>query len=276
MTASTLDSLYRWFQTEIERASMPGIPTTGPHHAAVADVIKPSRTLEPDQRIEVYQTAVRLRFIDVMATDFGVVQRVVGHEAFAKMCMAYLAAHPSRSFTLNDLCDKLPRFLRTYTSLPHHGLALDIARLERAMTRLVDADTSEVMTPEAIATVPSDQWAEARLEPIPALRVLAFRHRANAIVTAARQKHDELPPFDEVATYAAVYRKPDYVVWRMDLTRPLYVLLDSLAGGHRIGEAIEAASMEWTGDIEELGQSIFRWFGELVGEGMFRRVVLPE
>ena len=268
----TLDALYRWFQTELDRP-MPGFMAP-PGHAAVESLITPSHSLPPEERLGVYQFAVRARLIDVLGSDFPAMRHVLGGDAFIDLAEAYLNAYPSRSFTLNDLCDKLPRFLRTHTKIPHHRVVLDLARLERVMTKLVDSPTSEVLTPEQIATVPSDQWADARLEPIPALRVLAFNSRANAIVTAVRQE-TELPPLDDVETWTAVYRKPDFVIWRMNLPRPMYVLLDSLAGGHRIGDAVERASREWSGELEDLEQGIFRWFGELVGEGLFRRVILP-
>ena len=138
---------------------------------------------------------------------------------------------------------------------------------------MFDAPECASLGSDAIASVPAERWARARLVPIPAFRLLAFEHPLNAWYQAFRDEAP-LPALAHAPTYVAVFRQNGRV-WRMDLTREQHALLAALAAGH----ALEPALLELAEaghDLAEIAPELQGWFRTWAAEGFFARVETDE
>ena len=70
-----------------------------PMTAVAASFIAPNSQLTPFERLEIYNRQYWYRVLDALAEDFPVLRAVVGGRAFEQLSIAYLTAHPSRSFS---------------------------------------------------------------------------------------------------------------------------------------------------------------------------------
>jgi hypothetical protein len=273
-----LARLESWFQSEIVRPhetlalgnASRAARTAAPRPEIAADWILPSRHLKPKERVAIYSRMYFSRLLECLETDYPALAHLAGERAFAKLARAYLLHHPSRHYSLNALGAHLPEFLAGPVRIAHRPMLQDVARLELLMTEVFDAPRSPVLKSQDLASIAPEAWATARPRLIDALRLATFDHRANAIVSAARQG-EKLPDLARKKTWVAVYRK-EYVVWRMELTPPMYAVLAALAEHKTLHESIEAGASAFRGTREELEGQISGWFAEWVGEGFFSAI----
>jgi hypothetical protein len=212
------------------------------------------------------------RMVEALESDYPVLQRLLGVEGFADLVRDYVQAYPSRSYTLNRLGDHLPEFIATAPALRRRGFCHDLARLERAMSQVFDEEETPALAPEAIAVVPADAWEGARLHPIAAFRLLAVRHPVSAYVDATGGDGSAEPQRGRRSGGVAVYRRA-YGVFRLDLRPPAHALLEALAAGATIGEAVGRVLAQG-GRARVAADDLFRWFRAWVAEGIFRAVTV--
>ena len=272
-----LPRLQRWMQAVIEQ---PGSPDEAVASAAaraeldpaqIQSLIRPSSTLTAVERVGVYQGMYLLRMVEALGNDFPAVAHFLGDASFARLVTRYVAAHPSRSYTLNRLGDRFPEFIRASRAIRRRGFAADLARLELLVTEAFDAPASPAWPADEIARVPEEAWPDAVLVPAAALRVAAFGYPVNAYLQSVKDDDHDHPAAERRPTWIAVYRK-DYEVWRLDLSKPAHDFLAALAKGRPFGKAVAQASRGLQGPP---GEALFRWLRDWVAEGLFQGVVLP-
>ena len=226
--------------------------------------LRPSKTLRPEQRLGIYVDAYMARLVEALEEDFPALARRLGQRAFHRLCRAYLERHPSRSRSLNPLGRKLPEFL------PARSAARDLARLEVAMSEVFDGEAVPPLGSGDFARLRPETLAAARLDCVPALRLLALDHDANPYVDAVRQERDALPPLRRRPSWIAVYRK-DFKVCRLDLSEAGFAALRALERGRTVSSAVGAAARSWKGTAADLERQVRQCFGEWVSEGFFAR-----
>jgi hypothetical protein len=236
----------------------------------IGRVILPSKTLTSVERVGVYQGMYLLRMVEALENDFPAVAHFLGAESFAELVAAYVAAHPSRSYTLNRLGDRFPEFVRTWPRIRRRPFLFDLARLEALVTEVFDAPESPAWPAEQIARIPEEDWGRAVFRPIDALRLGAFGHPVNAYFQSVKDENHDHPETVRKRTWVAVYRK-NYEVWRLELDQPAYELLRALVRGRPFATAVAAATRGAQGSP---GDRLFRWLRDWVAEGMFTRVEL--
>ncbi len=271
-----LDRLQHWMQAVIET---PGNPTEAVAASAAAkvlrpdrvgEVIVPSKTLTPVERVGVYQGMYILRMVEALQGDYPAVAHFLGDHQFEHVAEDYAAAHPSTHYSFNPFGSRLPEFVRSSRHIRRKAFVYDLARLELAVTEVFDAPESPRLKPEDLAGIPEEAWATARLKPIDAFRVLAFSHPVNAYLQSVKQGSEDHPEVRREKTWVAVWRK-NYEVWRLDFGRPAYELLHALAKGKPFGKAVTASARKLQGNS---GEQLFRWLRDWVAEGMFQAVEL--
>jgi len=241
----------------------------------LGEVILPSATLTPAQRVGIYHGMYLLRMEEALAGDYGALKHFLGDDAFFELVRGYVQAHPSQSYTLNRLGDHLPEYLCTAPGVPRREFCHDLARLELAVSQAFDAEETPCLGEAEIAAVAPGDWERGRLQPVAAFRLLSFRYPVNGYLDSVRNEdHDHHPRAKARDTWTAVYRR-DYSVWRHDLTRPAHDLLADLAAGRPLGEAVSAA-LGRGGRRAPTQDELFRWFREWVSGGVFRSVEVPD
>ena len=233
---------------------------------AVDDVILPSRTLQPIQRVGIYHGMYMLRMIEALTVDYAAVAQFLGEHAFEHLVRDYVQQFPSRSYTFNRLGDSLPEYIAS-SSLKRRNFLHDLAALELAMTQVFDEAEAEPLPADAIASIAPEQIADARIIPIPALRLLALDYDANEAFQAFRDERPMKPRRQK--TWLAVHRR-DYGVYRMPLTREAFVFLEALVARQTIGSAIETFHRRFRRFPAQ--SDLFTWFRDWSAAGLFTAI----
>jgi hypothetical protein len=234
----------------------------------LGEVVLPSRTLSPAERVEIYQRMYLLRMEEALEIDYPALRHFLGPRGFRDLVRDYVASFPSRSYTLNRLGDHFPAFVRTAGGRPHRGFRHDLARLELATSEVFDEAETPPLSAEAVAAVPAAAWPAARLRPIAAFRLLALRHPVNAYLQSIRKGARRHPRPRRQDSWLVVYRR-HYRVYRLELARPAHRLLSELAEGAPLGEAVASAAR---GRAAPGPTQLHRWFREWMAKGLFGAV----
>ena len=156
---------------------------------AAVRLIKPNARLTARERLDIYHQQYWLRVLGSLREDFPALAAALGESKFERLARAYLAAHPSRSFTLRNLGHNLEAFLlrpahRRLTA-PITALAADLARFEWAQVVAFDEGGISPVTAEQLAGADP---ARLRLRLQPYLSVLRFAHPVDHFVLALQRE----------------------------------------------------------------------------------------
>jgi hypothetical protein len=240
--------------------------------AAIEDVILPSKSLRPAERVGIYQGMYLMRMEEALESDYPALKHLLGDHGWSDLVRDYVAAHPSITYTLNRLGDHLPEFVSKWKGARRPAVAHDLARLELAVAEVFDAPETQPLSGAEIAAVPEASWERARLAPIEAFRLLSLRYPVNAYLQSVRDEDHDHPEMKRKDTCVAVYRR-DYSVYRQDLSQTAHDLLTDLVAGTPLGKAVSAALLRG-GRRAPTTDQLFRWFREWAAGGVFRSVRL--
>jgi len=271
-----LGGLQRWMQSVIVHpgsidealASGTAAPLLPPERTG--DVIRPSATLTPAERIGIYHRMYRPRMAEALESDYPALAHFLGEPRWSELVGRYCEAHPSTSYTLNVLGRHLPGWLAVAPGLPRRAFCCDLARLEWAVVEAFDDDEAPRLGEAELLAVPAEAWAAARLVPCPALRLLELGWNANDWLESTKDDRHEHPRPRRRTARVAVFRV-DYAVYRRELSRPAFRLLSDVAAGVAVGPAL-AAAMRRRGAPDS--ETLTRWFRDWATDGLFTRVDL--
>lgn len=133
------------------------------------------------KRLGIYRDAYRLRLIEVLGNDYGILLRYLGDDLFNALAGDYVAAHPSRFRNVRWFGGQLAQFLETTPRYAEHPELAELARFEWSLGQAFDASDDEAVRFDDVATVPPEAWAGLRFRAHPSLRTLEMRTNAVAI-----------------------------------------------------------------------------------------------
>ncbi|MFZ5492299.1 MAG: DNA-binding domain-containing protein [Pseudomonadota bacterium] len=143
-------------------------------HVRCGSVVPPGWVAEgpvyaAERRLTVYHDAYRLRLAEALGEDFPLLRALLGEAGFDRLTRRYLAACPSRSWTLRDLGRGLPRFLVRRPALRA------TATFEWALLDAFDAADGRTLTAADLGVVPPQHFARLRFAMAPGVQVLRMR-----------------------------------------------------------------------------------------------------
>ncbi len=266
----SLRARQEWFA----RAVMSPETAAAPSASDADRVLTPGPRLSCLERLEVYRHAYHLRLIECLADDYPALQAAVGEPAFDRMARAYIALYPSTSPNLNAYGRRMSEWCRvqeSFESIAPRAFLADLATLEWAIVEVIHAASTEPLTLSGLRDVPVERWVDARMTTTPAFRLLRFVYPVNTYFQAFREGKSQAIP-DRCASAAAVYRSGP-TVWRMDLSDPMFDLLNGLWGGATLGTSLERAAAGFGDLSEEVAVArVMAWFREWVSSGLFSGV----
>ena len=228
------------------------------------ELLLPSRTLAPVERIGIYQGMYLHRMRDALASDYPGLLHALGESAFFDFVGSYVRRHPSRSYTLNRLGDHVPAYLTRARRWPHQPFLADLARLELAVTEVFDA--------EAAAPVrrlrPAGVGEATTFRPTPTLRFLSLRYPVGTYLDAVREERSPRIP-RPARTRIALWRS-GMSVRRLDLSPGADALLRRLAAGRPLGTALGSLSARERRDLP--GREVTKLFRSAVSGGLLAPV----
>ncbi len=215
--------------------------------------------LSPAEQLEIYREQFWLRHTSSLVEDFSGLGAVIGQTAWEKLVEGYLSELPPTSHDLRDLGDRLPAYVERATWLPHHAMAVDMARVEWAYIEVFDAADVAPLTPERLAEIPEAAWESARLVLNPALRLLEVRYPVARLRRSVRLEEPwELPA--EEAQKLAIYRGRDLNLAHVALESGAYAVLEELARGTPLVPACRKATEQMGTNADYIEANIARWF----------------
>jgi hypothetical protein len=257
--------------------SMRSVGADGRPMAAVAEsFIAPNSRLTAFERLEIYNRQYWFRVLGALAEDFPALRAVVGGRRFDALSIAYLTAHPSRSFSLRNLGSHLTEWLAAHPEYTgrRHRLAVDVARIEWAFVEAFDSAERTPLSTQEVAALD----ASSRLALQPHVRLIALSYPADDLVLElhAREKrqtseagvpHEDedgdrvtLPRVRQRDTWLAAHRV-DLSVYYRRLEREEFQMLTAIGEGLPLGEAIASGFADSRIPDRKRGEHVQRWFG---------------
>ena len=242
-----------------------------------AEFIKPNDRLTAFERLEIYNRMYWFRIIDCFYDDCPGLRAALGERKFARLAVAYLAKHPSRSFTLRNLCSRLEHFIRAEPrwTAPRTALAREIARFEWAQTVAFDEAARPVLGPAELGRA---QPARLRLGLQPYVTLLALGHPIDTYVIAVKKRdtlraeasnapaatrhaarRHRVPRPRRERIWVAVHRVDNRLYYKR-LEAPAFRILAALRDGQTLARAVAAAGR---GVTAEQVQGWFALWAEL-------------
>ncbi len=224
-------------------------------------VLRPSRTLSAVDRIGIYQGMYLLRMRDALAADYPGLAHALGENGFVEFVRAYVARHPSRSYTLNRLGDEVPDYLAR-SNRPDRRFLADLARLELAVTRVFDG-----FAPAPAAARPAVPGPGTTFRAAAPLTLLALAHPVGPYLDAVRE--GRAPRRQRSRPVRVLVYRRGFAVRRRDLSPGAFALVAALAAGRPLAAALDALSIRQRRDLPPRRLSAL--FRALVGE----RILVP-
>ena len=257
---------------------MQGHASDGRSMAAVAEsFIAPNSRLTAFERLEIYNRQYWFRVLAALAEDFPGLRSVLGSRRYDALAIAYLTAHPSRSFTLRNLGSKLPEWLAANPQFAgrRHRLAVDVARVEWAFVEAFDSAERVPLTLDQISTLDGN----SRLALQPHLRLIALEHPADELVLGLHQREKRqtseagveqeeeetrpaaLPRLRRRSTWLAEHRV-EFSVYYRRLQREEFLTLTAIRSGAPLAEAIGAGFADSRIAEKRRADSVRQWFAD--------------
>ncbi len=262
-----------------------GMQTTAPDGTSMVALaesfIAPNSRLTSFERLEIYNRQYWFRVLGALEEDFPALRAVVGRQRFDALCVAYLTAHPSRSFSLRNLGSKLPDWLAAHREMAgrRHRLAVDVAHIEWAFVEAFDSAAYSPLTLDQIATLDGG----SRLALQPHLQLIGLSYPADELVLELhrREKHQTSEAgvrreqeSDALArlwprkrrTWVAAHRL-DLVVYYRRLEREEFETLEAIRRGLPLSEAIQAGFAHSRIAASRRSERVREWFTNWAGLG---------
>jgi hypothetical protein len=284
-----LEQIQRWMQAVITHPAgvAAGVRSTDAQQhlpirvEQVDSVILPSARLTSVERLEVYASAYYARLLECLRDEFAALVQALGPEAFDGFAFGYLQASPSGSYTLAELGRGFPGYLaetrpsgdNTEPGWP--DFLIELAGLERIYSEVFDGEGIEgipTLQRADLADISPAQWPEARLVPVPCLRLVRLSFPVHEYISAVRKK--ATPVIPKAATTYLVITRRDYVVRRCAVSHEEFTLLENLVAGETVGGAIRNLAEQTTVDLERLAEQLREWFAGWAAAGYFLQAVL--
>lgn len=217
-----------------------------------AGLVRGTDALPAPARLELYRRTYHGRLLGCLRESYPALRHALGDELFEAFALDYLAAQPSRSYTLNTLGAGWPDHLestRASCGAATRGhwasFLVDLARLERVFCEVYDAPGGEGRTlpsPEELPVRPDDDWLRLTATPLACLRLLDVRSAVAPYLLAVRRGDD--PPLPPPANSHLALCRRDYTVTITELDGVAFALLGAIAGGASIVNAAREAALQ--------------------------------
>ncbi len=195
-------------------------------------------------RLGIYIDAYRARLTEALITHYPVLQLWLGEGIFRLLAEDYIKTHASGFRSIRWFGHQLAAFLR---SLKAENYIIEMAEFEWVLTEVFDGKDSPIISVEAMAAIPPNDWAKLQFELHPAARRLNLHWNVVAIWQAF--SHEKALPeitCRETAT--------PWLLWRQDLINQFRSL--SAAEAWMIDAILGHA------DFAEICEGLCTWFNE--------------
>ncbi len=255
---------------------------------AAAAIAKPNDRLGAVERLEIYNRMYWFRVLDSLHEDLPALRAVLGERRFLRLTEAFLKKCPSRYWTLRDLPQRLPEFIRRHPRLtaPHTELCVDVARFEWAQIEVYDGAAFPVFTLDdlrgtdparlRLGLQPYIQWLDLRY-PVDEFvhatqkRAALLRGDASHAPTERRRGADSRVPRPRPArTCVAVHRHEGKIYFKR-LEPAAFAVLAAIRDGQPLARALAAGIPRAKNPRADWPAKVQAWFRTWMELGWFCR-----
>jgi len=277
-----LKEVQTWFSAIItqpidqESHINPTAPSGNPIKEEAKNYIDPSPTLEPSERIEIYNQQYWWRLLNTLHDTFPLATRLLGYHKFNEyIATPYLEAFPSDHWSLAHLGDRLPLWLKEQYNREDKELLLDAIAIDDAFNKCFFAAhlsplTSDRSPEEALAVT-------ATLQPHISLFSLDYdlfrfrqeikqkdpdfwsSHHYPNLKHALQENEHHFPELKKGKHHFIIYRSlKNQVLWD-DLPESEYLLLKRFQQGTSIEESCQWLEQGEKSCLEEAQMHLQEW-----------------
>lgn len=236
----------------------------------IGDAVEAKRGVSAERRMDIYATGYVLRLLDCMKCDFPGLQAFMGEDLFDVFAKAYIVSLPSQSWSLYNLTERFPAFLRTTEPENKNNneqqrdlieLPAEIATFERTRAELSIAKGTEGENshdqPEADIT--DYLLGHTIIQASPTLRLLKQKFPLIDFLNELVKANNPALP-ERKTTYVAFSRK-DYRIQITELEHWQYEFLKACKEPASIHECAVKASEGSGVDVKVVLARLVVWLG---------------
>jgi len=180
-------------------------------------IVSPSINLTSQQRIGIYHSSYFARLIECFRSEYNGLLNALGSKLFEHLTWCFLQAHPSTSYTLNNLGKLFPEYLETTLKENLEGetpdwwqvFIIDMAKFERKYTEVYNGDGHEkILSNDVFGLEPS------KLSP--AVTTLQLQFPISKCIGQFREDETNFFPSQEPSNYVftrQTYRVKVYLIY---------------------------------------------------------------
>lgn len=257
----------------------------------IFNALKAHPRLTPAQQFSIYADGYRIRLLSAIRSDYPSLLEYMGQEIFDNFALQYIEKNPPQSYNLDIYPHKFADFLCNN----HHDIfANDLALLECAIAEVFMLPDSQAILPEEIAKKSPEEFGKMIFSLRKASRFLKLATNANDYLSAQRKissslrggvadvaihNHDKedwiaspkLARNDNTESkYMLVYRNNNEVQ-RLEISSAGLCLLQQLADGKTVENALEETILNNPEFSEEIASNLQNWFAEWFLNGVFKQ-----
>lgn len=165
--------------------------------------------------LEIYRNAYRARLTEALRENYPVLHRVLGDEAFDALAESFIAAHPSRQYSIRWFGSSLADFLAAQPeALPHAALP-DLARMEWALGTAFDAADDVPLSVDSLLSLTPESWATLQLASHASVCLIALDWAVEPLWRAVSEDAEaETTPPERHPHHLLVWRQDQHTQWR--------------------------------------------------------------
>lgn len=194
------------------------------------------------RRLEIYYDGYRLRLLEILAGDFPKLRTLMGDAAFDELGHHYIAAYPSKHFSIRYFGQHFARFLHEDATYAKETYLAEMASFEWALGNTFDAKNVNIATLDNLKSIPPEQWSNLKIHFHPSLQTCVFEWNIPQLWKTIENK--EIP-----CTLKKQKESTTWIFWRRELqsqfrslTNSQELMLQLFQENHRFGDICESLS----------------------------------
>ncbi len=128
------------------------------HDKTIKSSVTGTEKVPADIRLDIYANAYRYRLIEALEETFPAVNTLLGDEAFFKLGLGYVDAHPSQHFSIRYFGQHLSYFLASDKSYREQPVLSEMAHFEWLLREAFDAAGDQRLTLEILQQIAPENW----------------------------------------------------------------------------------------------------------------------
>ncbi len=232
--------------------------------ALITPLIKPHPHLTQKQQFAIYSEGYRIRLIQSIRSDYPILLKLLGDKLFDEQTLSYIENMPPASYNLDYYPHRFADFIsKNYTD----KFAGELATLEASIAKIFMLPDSEGFSANSFSKISSENFGDMIFNLRIACSLLEFSYPVNDWLTSARAMPN-LPEIPAENKNFLVVVRHNNEVYRHNLNEPEFIILQNLAIGKNISEALEATINNYPEHSETITNNLQKWFINWIKNGL--------